>query len=54
MDRGSEGSATPQVSEGGLGFPDSLMLCRRDPKAAAATRADVAAPGYSVGLSFMR
>ena len=52
MDRGSEGSAAPQVSEGGLGFPDSLMLCRRDPKAGATTHADVAGPGLLGGLVF--
>jgi len=45
---------TPQISEGGLGFPDSLMLCRRDPKAGATTHADVAGPGLLGGLSFMR
>src|SRR5208283_2171080 len=33
MDRGREGSAAPQGSEGGLGFPGSLMRCRRDPVA---------------------
>ena len=52
MDRGSEGSAAPQISEGGLGFPASPMLCRRHREGDHARK--WRAEGYSVGLSFMR
>ena len=39
-------------AEGGLGFPASLMLRRRDPKAGTTTHADVAGPGLLGGLVF--